>query len=92
MLHEKTKFLLFLSLQFSFLSLTNEPRHEKTCLREFPTGSDSNWPAQLQKLAGGLKFWLQKLDITLSRQRTIKALIKLRAAQADLRLCCSHMT
>ena len=29
----------------------NEPRHEKTCLREFPTRSDSNWPAQLQKLA-----------------------------------------
>ena len=30
---------------------TFEPRHEKTCLREFPTRSDSNWPAQLQKLA-----------------------------------------
>ena len=27
-----------------------EPCHEKTCLREFPTRSDSNWPAQLQKL------------------------------------------
>ena len=27
-----------------------EPRHEKTCLREFPTKSDSYWPAQLQKL------------------------------------------
>ena len=39
-----------------------EPRHEKTCLREFPTRSGSNWPAQLQKLAGGLKFWLQKLE------------------------------
>ena len=39
-----------------------EPRHEKTCLREFPTRSDSNWPAQLQKLAGCLKFWLQKLE------------------------------
>ena len=64
-----------------------EPRYEKTCLREFPTGSDSNWPALLQKLAWGLKFWLQKLDITLSRQRTTKA-----DAQADLRLCCSHMT
>ena len=30
---------------------TNEPCHEKTCLREFPTRLDSNWPAQLQKLA-----------------------------------------
>ena len=28
-----------------------EPRHEKMCLREFPTRSDSNRPAQLQKLA-----------------------------------------
>ena len=26
------------------------PRHEKMCIREFPTRSDSNWPAQLQKL------------------------------------------
>ena len=46
--------------------LTNrhEPRHDKTCLREFPTMSDSNWPAQLhvQKLACGLKFWLQKQE------------------------------
>ena len=41
---------------------TVEPRHEKTCLRVFPTRSDSNWPAQLQKLARGLKFWLQKLE------------------------------
>ena len=29
----------------------SEPRHDKMCLREFPTRSDSNWPAQLQKLA-----------------------------------------
>ena len=35
---------------------------EKMCLRAFPTRSDSNWPAQLQKLALGLKFWLQKLE------------------------------
>ena len=40
----------------------NDPRHEKMCRREFPTRSDSNWPAQLQKLARGLKFWLQKLE------------------------------
>ena len=32
------------------------------CLREFPTRSDSNWPAQLLKLAWGLKVWLQKLE------------------------------
>ena len=35
-----------------------EPRHDKTCLREFPTRSDSNWHAQLQKLARVLKFRL----------------------------------
>ena len=40
-----------------------EPRHEKTCLRVFPTRSDSNWPTQLQKLAWGLKIWRQKLEI-----------------------------
>ena len=43
-------------------TVINEPRHEKTCLREIPSRSDSNWPAQLQKLAWGLKFWLQKLE------------------------------
>ena len=32
-------------------SETVEPRHEKTCLREVLRRSDSNWPAQLQKLA-----------------------------------------
>ena len=57
----------------------------ETCLREFPTRSDSNRPAQLQKLAWGLKFWLlfsgtlllanisnlhETRDITLSRQWT----------------------
>ena len=41
-----------------FESKTFEPRHEKMCLREFPTRSDSNWPAQLQKLAWGLEIWI----------------------------------
>ena len=36
----------------------NEPRHEKTCLREFPTRPDTNWPVQPQKQARVLKFWL----------------------------------
>ena len=73
--------------------LLYEPRHEKTCLREFPTGSDSNWPAQLQKLSGGLKFWLQKLKTShylgSEQQRRWSDCAD---AQADLRLCCSHMT
>ena len=70
-----------------------EPRHEKTRLREFPTRSDSNWPAQLQKLAWGLKFLLQKLEklhyLGSEQQRRRSACAD---AQADLRLCCSHMT
>ena len=40
------------------MALENEPRHDKTCLREFPTRPDTNWPAQPQKLAGVLKFRL----------------------------------
>ena len=36
----------------------NDPRHDKTCLREFPTRPDTNRPAQPQKLARVLKFRL----------------------------------
>ena len=90
---------LFLSMQsFSFssfrlhrkqMTISNiiEPRHEKTCLREFPTRSDSNRPAQLQKLAWGLKFWLQKLEtlhyLGSEQQRRWSDCAD---AQADLRL------
>ena len=35
-----------------------EPRHDKTCLREFPTRPATNRPAQPLKLARVLKFWL----------------------------------
>ena len=35
-----------------------EPRHDKMCLREFPTRLDTNRPAQPQKLARVLKFRL----------------------------------
>ena len=38
--------------------LTYEPRHDKTCLREFPTRPDTNQPVQPQKLARVLKFRL----------------------------------
>ena len=66
---------------------------DKMCLREFPTRPDSNWPAQLQKLAWGLKFWLQKLEtlhyLGSEHQRRWSDCAD---AQADLRLCCSHMT
>ena len=54
-----------------------EPRHEKPVFGSYRPGQIQT-PAQLQKLARGLKFWLQKLDITLSRQRTTKTLIRLR--------------
>ena len=63
------------------------------CLRQSPTRLDSNWPAQLQKLAWGLKFWLQKLEtlhyLGSEQQRRWSDCAD---AQADLRLCCSHMT
>ena len=109
-----------------------EPCHDKTYLREFPTRSHSNWPAQPQKLAWGLKFWLQKLE-TLhylgSEQQRRRSdwvdaglicafVVRIwhtrhilswpssctviflsfrtdrsgQTAQADLCLCCSHMT
>ena len=35
-----------------------EPRHEKTCLRVFPTRPDTNRSAHIQKLAKVLKFRL----------------------------------
>ena len=38
----------------------NEPRHEKMCLRGFSTRLDSNQPAQLQRLARVLEFWIYK--------------------------------
>ena len=37
---------------------TYEPRHDKTCIHEFPTRPDTNRPAQSQKLARVLKFRL----------------------------------
>ena len=36
--------------------IKSEPRHEKTCLREFATSSDSNRPVQLQRPARVLNF------------------------------------
>ena len=36
----------------------NEPHHTKMCLQGFLTRQDSNQPAQLQRLARGLKFWI----------------------------------
>ena len=51
-----------LCCDIGMMAFTYEPRHEETCLREFPTRSGSNWPAQLQKLAWGLKCLLQKLE------------------------------
>ena len=46
-----------------FLSKLFEPRHEKTCLREFPTRPDTNRPARPQKLARVSKFRLYNLGI-----------------------------
>ena len=43
---------------FMYTTHLIEPRHEKTCLREFPTRPDTNRPVQPQKLARVLKFRL----------------------------------
>ena len=45
-----------------------EPRHDKTCLRGFPTRPDTNRPAQPQKLIS----FEESRDILLSKQRTTK--------------------
>ena len=39
-----------------YLTYVSEPRHDKMCLRKFPTKPDTNRPAQPQKLARVLKF------------------------------------
>ena len=70
-----------------------EPWHDKTCLREFPTMPDTNTPVQPQTLARVLKFQLQNLEILYylsSKQQ--RHWSDRTDAQADLRLCCSHMT
>ena len=55
-----------------------EPRHDKMCLREFPTRPDTNQPAQSQRLASLEILDLASIGSILSRQRTRKALIRLR--------------
>ena len=89
----------FYPLQHRFLTTSTQyciihvPRHEKTYLRESPTRSDSNWPAQLQKLTRVLKFRLYNLEILyyLSSEQQ-RRWSDCTDAQSDLRLCCSHMT
>ena len=69
-----------------------EPRHENMCLRESPTRQDTNWPAQLQRPARILKFRLYELEVSFcpgSEQQ--RCWSDCADAQADLRLCCSHM-
>ena len=69
-----------------------EPRHEKMCLLESPTRQDTNWLAQLQRPVRILKFRIYKLEESFclgsEQQRRWSACAD---AQADLRLCCSHM-
>ena len=58
-------------LQLSFIM--------RTCLREFPTRSDSNWFCSATEASMRLEILVTETrDITLSRQQTRKALIRLR--------------
>ena len=69
-----------------------ELRHEKMCLRRSPTRLDTNWPAQQQRPARILKFRIYKLVVSFclgSEQQ--RRWTDCADAQADLRLCCSHM-
>ena len=45
----------------SLLNILYEQQHNKMCRRESPTRQDTNWLAQLQKLARVLKFRLYNL-------------------------------
>ena len=87
---------IFLRLTFFFLSTAplHEPLHKKTCLWEFATRQDSNWPAQPKRQARVLKFLISKY-----RYYTIQAANNKDTdqtaqadlpAQAHLRICCSH--
>ena len=55
-----------------------EPRHEKTCLREFPFMSDKLACSATEASMRLEILVTETRDITLSRQRTTKALIRLR--------------
>ena len=60
--------------------------HEKMCLRESPTSQDTNRPAQPQKLASLEISAIESRDIILSKQRTTKALIRLRGCAFVVRI------
>ena len=55
-----------------FTATSIEPRHDKTCLREFPTRPDSNRPAQPHKLARVLKFRLLEILYYLSSEQQMR--------------------
>ena len=66
------------NIEFRGAENTFEPRHNKTCLWEFPIRPDTNRPAQPQKLASLQISAIESRDIILSMQQTTKALIRLR--------------
>ena len=53
-------------------------------------GVNSNTTVQLKKLNIGIKI-ISDVNTILSRHRTIRVVIRLRDAHADLRICISHM-
>ena len=62
----------------------------------FPTWSDTNWAVQLQKMARGLKFWIEKVEGAYYLGSKNKGPDQLRGyreanlcgyREADLRLC-----
>ena len=63
-----------------------EPCHDKMCLRESPTRPDKNRPAQPQKLASLEISAIESRGIILSKERTTKALIRLRGCAFVVRI------
>ena len=57
-IEEKNFVVVMVTKVKEIMGMNAEPRHEKTCLREFPTTPDANRPAQPQELARILKFRL----------------------------------
>ena len=80
------------SLNRGIVHTVFEPRHEKMGFRESPTRQDTNWPAQLQIPARILKFRIYKLEVSfcLASEQQMRW-SDCADAQADLRLCCSHI-
>ena len=75
---ENTKIQLSHDTTKRVFGVSEEARHKPAC-----AATEATYSLEISAI--------ESRDIILSKQRTTKALVRLQA-QADLRLCCSHMT